>query len=219
MTRPGRQPRSRQRVSPPDQVKQVESECPAADRRRRPRPHPPVLPARHRGARWIARGQGRACGRAITPRRSTTCRRANVGVRGMRLLRGAPGTKVKLTIIRGSAADPHVVELTREAVPAADVNGRMAAPASAIFASPSIGANTADAGEDRRSAISSRTALRTIVVDVRRTSGGSPENGLALARVFVGQGTLAMREARGSARETDRRPHIATARSRSRSSS
>ena len=37
---------------------------------------------------------------------------------GMRALRGAPGTKVSLTVIRGNAADPHVVELTREALPA-----------------------------------------------------------------------------------------------------
>ena len=37
---------------------------------------------------------------------------------GMRALRGAPGTKVSLTVIRGNAADPHVVELTRETEPA-----------------------------------------------------------------------------------------------------
>ena len=37
---------------------------------------------------------------------------------GMRALRGAPGSKVTLTVIRGNAADPHVVELTREAMPA-----------------------------------------------------------------------------------------------------
>src|SRR5207237_5877300 len=33
---------------------------------------------------------------------------------GMRALRGAPGTKVSVTVIRGNAADPHVVELTRQ---------------------------------------------------------------------------------------------------------
>ena len=32
---------------------------------------------------------------------------------GMRALRGAPGSKVTLAVIRGSAADPHNVELTR----------------------------------------------------------------------------------------------------------
>ena len=46
----------------------------------------------------------------------------------MRALRGAAGSKVTLTIIRGNAADPHVVELTREAMPPADVTGRIAAP-------------------------------------------------------------------------------------------
>src|SRR3954464_14119342 len=36
---------------------------------------------------------------------------------GVRALRGAPGTKVSLTVIRGNAAEPHVVDLTREADP------------------------------------------------------------------------------------------------------
>src|SRR5947208_15538287 len=33
---------------------------------------------------------------------------------GVRALRGAPGSTVKLTVIRGNAVEPHVVELTRE---------------------------------------------------------------------------------------------------------
>ncbi|PYQ95533.1 MAG: hypothetical protein DMF96_21890 [Acidobacteria bacterium] len=47
---------------------------------------------------------------------------------GQRVLRGAPGSKITLTVIRGNAADPHAVELTREAPPAADVVSRTAAP-------------------------------------------------------------------------------------------
>jgi len=43
---------------------------------------------------------------------------------GMRALRGAPGSKVSLTVFRGSANDPHAIELTREATSAADVTGR-----------------------------------------------------------------------------------------------
>src|SRR5262249_26381343 len=39
---------------------------------------------------------------------------------GMRALRGAPGTTVSLTIIRGNANDPHVVELTRGPIPTSD---------------------------------------------------------------------------------------------------
>jgi len=120
---------------------------------------------------------------------------------GMRLLRGAPGTKVKLTVMRGGAAEPHVIELAREAAPAADVNGRMESGGVGYLRVASIGAKTADAAKSQAGDLV-KNGASTIVVDVRRTSGGSPENGLALARVFVGQGTLAMREARGSARET-----------------
>jgi len=120
---------------------------------------------------------------------------------GMRLLRGAPGTKVKLTVMRGGAAEPHVIELAREAAPAADVNGRMESGGVGYLRVASIGAKTADAAKSQAGDLV-KSGASTIVVDVRRTSGGSPENGLALARVFVGQGTLAMREARGSARET-----------------
>ena len=45
---------------------------------------------------------------------------------GMALLRGAPGTKVSLLVIRGNAAEPHPMELVREASAGPDVTGRMA---------------------------------------------------------------------------------------------
>src|SRR5262249_52949768 len=41
-----------------------------------------------------------------------------------------------------------------------------------------------------------------LIVDIRRTSGGSLDAGLSLARLFVAKGTLAMREAKGAERET-----------------
>jgi carboxyl-terminal processing protease len=41
-----------------------------------------------------------------------------------------------------------------------------------------------------------------LMIDLRRTSGGVPEHGLDLARLFVASGTLAMRETRGGAKET-----------------
>src|SRR4051812_22618768 len=61
---------------------------------------------------------------------------------GMRALHGAPGSKIKLTIIRGSAADPHVVELTREVQAPSDVNGRIAAPSVGYIRVAAIGPNT-----------------------------------------------------------------------------
>src|SRR5215208_1444950 len=47
---------------------------------------------------------------------------------GMRALRGAPGTKVSITVIRGNAADPHVVDLVRQAEPASAVTGSIKTP-------------------------------------------------------------------------------------------
>src|SRR6478672_4581905 len=45
---------------------------------------------------------------------------------GVRALRGAAGSKVKLTVFRNNQADPHDVDLTREVLPAMDVTSRMA---------------------------------------------------------------------------------------------
>src|SRR5713101_5222948 len=44
---------------------------------------------------------------------------------GTRMLRGAAGTKVSLTVIRGNASDPRVIELTRVAEPSGAVSGGM----------------------------------------------------------------------------------------------
>jgi carboxyl-terminal processing protease len=43
-----------------------------------------------------------------------------------------------------------------------------------------------------------RAGATRLIVDVRRTSGGSNDGGLALARLFVGTGTLARRAVRDS---------------------
>src|SRR3954470_15036264 len=47
---------------------------------------------------------------------------------GMRLLRGAPGSKVTLTIIRGNAAEPRQIDLVRERAPGSIVTGKMLQP-------------------------------------------------------------------------------------------
>ncbi len=114
---------------------------------------------------------------------------------GMRRLRGAPGTKVSLTIIRGSANDPHVIELTREAVPTVDVSSRMAAPGVGYLR---VAAFTARTAAQARAGITelARSGATSLIVDARRTSGGSNDAGLALARLFVANGTLAKHQVR-----------------------
>ena len=120
---------------------------------------------------------------------------------GAHALRGNPGTRVKLTIIRGNAADPHEIELTREAPGGLDVTSRIAAPGVGYLRIAAIGSKTADQVKKAVGDLTKTGATR-FVVDVRRTAGGPLEEGIAVARLFVGKGTLAMREAKGAERQT-----------------
>ena len=116
---------------------------------------------------------------------------------GMRALRGAPGTAVKLTIIRGNAADPHEVTLMREALSPSDVTAKMASPGIGYLRIAAIGPKTADQVKKEIGEPTKGGATK-LVLDVRRTAGGTLEDGLAIARLFVAKGTLAMRETKGS---------------------
>src|SRR5689334_1264543 len=120
---------------------------------------------------------------------------------GMRALRGTPGSKVKITVIRGNAADPHVLELTREVQPASDVNGRMVNSTIGYVRIAALGAQTPQQVKSQVASLTKSGASK-LIVDIRRTSSGTLDNGLALAKVFVAKGTLAMRESRNGPRET-----------------
>jgi carboxyl-terminal processing protease len=120
---------------------------------------------------------------------------------GMRLLRGAPGSKVKLTIIRGSTTDPHELELTREPIPTTEVSTKTVAPGVGYLRIAAVGPRTADQVKKEINDLAKSGATR-LVIDIRRTSGGSLDGGLALARLFVQTGTLTMKETRGAERES-----------------
>lgn len=115
---------------------------------------------------------------------------------GMRKLRGAPGSKVKVTVIRGSTTDPHELELTRETMPTTDVNGRIASAGIGYVRIAAVGPRTAEQARTQINDLVKNGASK-LIVDIRRTSGGSLDGGVALARLFVGTGTLTTRETRG----------------------
>ena len=116
---------------------------------------------------------------------------------GARALRGAAGSKVKLTVFRNNQADPHDVELTREVTPAGGVSARIAAPGVGYVRVPSIGARTADDVKAQIATMTKEGATR-LIVDVRKTATGTYDQGLALARLFVGNATLAQRDVKGA---------------------
>ena len=119
---------------------------------------------------------------------------------GTRLLRGAPGSKVTLLVIRGNAAEPHSVDLVREALTAPDVSGRLEAGKTGYVRIAAFGPRVAKEVAARAAELA-RAGATGLVVDVRDTATGALDAGIAVARLFVPAGTLAYREVRGAARE------------------
>ncbi len=120
---------------------------------------------------------------------------------GARLLRGTAGTKISLVIIRGSTTDPHVVELIREKQAGADLTAKMLNPTTgyvrvAEFSNQAIGALKPSVEK-----LTKGGATR-LIVDVRGTSRGDLDAGVAAARLFVKSGTLTIKQGRNDQRET-----------------
>ena len=115
---------------------------------------------------------------------------------GTRLLRGAPGSRVKLTVIRGNAAEPHDLELVREEVRPLALSMRVARPGILVLRVPSFTADTAKQLRERFTF--EGDAPENVIVDLRGTSEGPLEEGLAAARLFVAGGPLGAHQSRAS---------------------
>ena len=120
---------------------------------------------------------------------------------GARALRGAPGSKVTLLVIRGNAADPHTIELVREPAAGQDVTGRLQGKAGYIRIA-SFGPNVARAVASAGGGVSRAPAPPAWSSTSANSATGELEAGLSVARQFVAPaGTLAIKEVRGAARQ------------------
>lgn len=119
---------------------------------------------------------------------------------GTRLLRGKPGSTVRLTVLRGNAADPHDVDLVREELAAVPVKSRIAAPGIGYLRIAEFSAGTADQIAAEVATLQKSGATR-LVVDLRGSAFGDVEAGLDAARLFVPSGTLGYRQDRGKEKE------------------
>jgi len=122
------------------------------------------------------------------------------GYEGMRLLRGAPGSKVALLVIRNNATDPHELSLAREVTTAPDLTTRMANASTGYIR---IAEFTKDTPAKLTQAVAalSKTGAAQFAIDLRGTASGDIDNGIAAARLFVASGTLAIRQTKAQ-RET-----------------
>jgi len=112
---------------------------------------------------------------------------------GMRLLHGAAGSRVKLLVIRGNAADPHEVTLTRERSASAEITSRMADASTGYIRLPEF---KSDSAIRLRQAVESlaKTGASRYIIDVRGASVGDLDDGIAAARPFVKTGTLSIKQ-------------------------
>jgi carboxyl-terminal processing protease len=114
---------------------------------------------------------------------------------GTRLLRGAPGSKVTVVIIRGNPADPHPIELVREGMSEARAGGKRLAGGEAYLRVSSFENGAASA---LRSAVQALgpAANAGLIIDLRDVADGMPDEGVLAARLFVKSGVLSTRRGR-----------------------
>lgn len=114
---------------------------------------------------------------------------------GVRLLRGQPGTKVTLTVLRGNAAEPHDVVVTREKIAAPQVTSKMLENGVGYVRIPGFSASTA-AEVKQQAAELTGAGAKALIVDVRRATDGDIEHGIATAKLFVKSGTITAKAGR-----------------------
>jgi carboxyl-terminal processing protease len=118
------------------------------------------------------------------------------GFTGARLLRGAPGSKVSLIVLRGSAADPHPVDLVREAITGDLVTSKRLPGGEGYVRVASFGTGAAAQLRKQIDAVKAAGADRA-VIDLRGIADGAPEEGVLAAKLFIKSGPIATLAGRG----------------------
>jgi carboxyl-terminal processing protease len=116
---------------------------------------------------------------------------------GSRLLAGAVGSKVKLLVFRGNAAEPHDVVLTRERQAGPELTSKMA---NATVGYVRVIDFTKETPAKVKQAFETlaKSGASKFVIDLRSTARGDLDDGLATARLFVPSGTLTVRQLKDS---------------------
>lgn len=108
---------------------------------------------------------------------------------GQRLLRGAPGSIVKLSLLR-SGNETAEVPLVRERLAPAPARSRLVEPGIGYL---KVAEFTARTGDEVRAELESlkKAGARKLVLDLRRSAAGDPAEGVKVAELFVRSGVLA----------------------------
>lgn len=118
-----------------------------------------------------------------------TTREMSVG-QALNLLRGLPGTSIKIGVIRSGKAEPESVDLVREKLAPAKLQVQKVDSDVVAFRIPTLEAGRA---EELRARLSEaeKQGVHKVVLDLRNCGRGPVSEGIAAARLFVTSGTLA----------------------------
>ena len=114
---------------------------------------------------------------------------------GMQLLQGVPGTTVQLLVFRGNANEPHTIELIREELEKTNIKSRIASVGIGYIRIPEFKQDTLVLLQENFQKLS-KAGAKNFIVDLRGTSRGDLDYGVAAARLFVKSGTLTTKQFR-----------------------
>jgi len=105
-----------------------------------------------------------------------------------RLLRGAPGSKVKVTVQRGGSEAPVSFTLTRSAIHQSAVRRAAVMPGNVGYVELRVFSDSTE--DELRVAIASlvRFGVRSLIIDVRANPGGLLEEGVRVSDLFLDRG-------------------------------
>lgn len=113
------------------------------------------------------------------------------------LLRGAPGTSIRLTILREGVAEPFDVTITREVIQARSIRYREVEPGYGYIRIGQFAANT---GTEVVNALDKlhdgESPLKGLVLDLRNNPGGVLQAGVAVVDAFVSEGLIVYTQGR-----------------------
>ena len=118
-----------------------------------------------------------------------TTREMSVG-QALNLLRGQPGTSIKVGVIRSGKAEPESVDLVREKLMPAKLQVQKVDSDVVAFRIPTLEAGRAEELRARL-AEAEKQGVHKIVLDLRNCGRGPVSEGIATARLFVTSGPLA----------------------------
>ncbi|MEW6166427.1 MAG: S41 family peptidase [Pseudomonadota bacterium] len=107
-------------------------------------------------------------------------------------MRGDPGTKVTLTLVREGESAPKVMELERDVIKVSSVRGRMLEPGMAYLRISSFTTDTGPALEKEVARLSGEAggSLKGVILDLRNNPGGVLDAAVKVSDSFLDKGTI-----------------------------